>query len=212
IEQEYVMCYPDKTVNGQVSGAEPFQGVAEENIQRRREKQVLDALDDLSKYLRGLRDERKAVITVTGGWVLFRPNPNLTRNGRTDPQQAGVTPQGRLTTDLSQYNLGFSRRECERDRMNLAMLDNWQTFHEMMEDANRGNVSFYPVNPLGLGALDKPINKDLLEGEAQVLVGEGKSTPGDIARAPLRVDQQVVSSRNENLRALAENTAGLAVV
>jgi len=81
-----------------------------------------------------------------------------------------------------------------------------------MEDANRGNVSFYPVNALGLVALDKPINKDLLEGEAQLLVAEGKSTAGDIARSPLRADQQIVSSRSENLRALAENTDGLAVV
>ena len=73
IEQEYVMCYPDKTVDGRASGRSRFSGVAEEMIARRREKQVLDALDDLSKYLRGLRDERKAVITITGGWVLFRP-------------------------------------------------------------------------------------------------------------------------------------------
>ena len=212
IEQEYVMCYPDKTVNGQVSGAEPFQGVAEEMIQRRHEKQVLDALDDLSKYLRGLRDERKAVITVTGGWVLFRPNPNLTRNGRTDPQQAGVTPQGRLTTDLSQYNLGFSRRECERDRMNLAMLDNWQTFHDLMEDANRANVSYYPVNALGLVALDKPINKEeILEGEAQALVATGHPAQ-TLAASPLHASQSVVASRSANLRTLAENTDGLAVV
>ncbi len=50
IEQDYIVCYPDKTVDGRMS-REPFQGVAEEMIQRRREKQVLDALDDLSKYL-----------------------------------------------------------------------------------------------------------------------------------------------------------------
>lgn len=199
IEQEYLMCYPDKT--GQTP--EPYQGIAEEMILRRHEKQVLDALDDLSKYLRGLRDERKAVITVTGGWVLFRPNPNLTRNGRAVPQQAGVTPQGTLTGDLSRYNLGFSRRECERDRMNLAMLDNWQTFHDLMETANRANVSYYPVNALGLVALDKPIYKDgILEGEAQALVQQGRRPS----------DQNLVETRSENLRTLAENTDGLAVV
>ena len=207
IEQQYEMCYPDRTPDGS------FQGVADEMIARRREKQVLDALEDLSKYLRGLRDERKAVITVTGGWVLFRENPNLTRNGRTEPQMAGVTPEGRLTADRQQYNVGLDPRQCERDRMNLAMLNNWQTFHNLMDDANRSNVSFYPVNALGLVALDKPLNKDgILEGEAQILVTEGKATPGSIARVPLRADQQIVSSRSENLRALAENTDGLAVV
>ena len=44
--------------------------------------------------------------------------------------------------------------------MNLAMLDNWQTFYDLMEDANRANVSFYPVNALGLVALDNRSTKD----------------------------------------------------
>ncbi len=149
---------------------------------------------------------------MTGGWVLFRPNPNLTRNGKTDPQQAGIGTDGRLTTDIAKYNLGFSRRECERDRMNLAMLDNWQTFHDLMEDANRANVSYYPVNALGLVALDKPIYKDgILEGEAQALVARG--TPVEnITSSPLVADQKIVQTRSENLRTLAENTDGLAVV
>ncbi len=209
IEQDYVQCYPDTKSS---PSERRYEGVAEEMIQRRREKKVIDALDDLSKYLRGIRDERKAVITVTGGWVLFRPNPNLTRNGRTEPQRAGVTPQGGLTSDLAAYNLGFSRRECERDRMNLAMLDNWQEFHELMDDANRSNVSYYPVNALGLVAFDKPINNDgLLEGEAQALVTQGHPV-GDLVASPLSANTALIQKRSQNLRTLAENTDGLAVV
>ena len=145
-------------------------------IARRREKQVLDALDDLSKRLRGLREERKAVITSHWRLVLFPARIRISHaTARTDPEQPGVGPDGRLQrTIIDRMRSALTHRECERDRMNLAMLDNWQTFHEMIEDANRGNVSFYPVNALGLVALDKPINKDLLEGEAQLLVAEGK--------------------------------------
>jgi hypothetical protein len=144
--------------------------------------------------------------------VLFRPNPNLTRNGSTEPQRAGVTPQGGLTSDLAAYNLGFSRRECERDRMNLAMLDNWQDFHELMDDANRSNVSYYPVNALGLVALDKPIYKDdLLEGEVQALATQGHPV-GDLVASPLTANTAIIQTRSQNLRALAENTDGLAVV
>ena len=126
VEQNYEMCYPDKTVDGRVSArgnpgarsnGEAFAGVADEMIARRHEKQVLDALDDLSKYLRGLREERKAVITITGGWILFRPNPNLTRNGRIDPEQPGVGPDGKLHGDYRPNEIGLSHRECERDRM-----------------------------------------------------------------------------------------------
>jgi hypothetical protein len=48
-----------------------------EIIGRRREKLTLDALDDLMTHLAGLRDERKAVVLVTEGWLLYEPNPKL---------------------------------------------------------------------------------------------------------------------------------------
>ena len=48
--------------------------LAQALIDRRREKFALNALQDLSVYLRGLREERKAVIAVTIGWLLPRAN------------------------------------------------------------------------------------------------------------------------------------------
>ena len=46
---------------------------------RRREALTLDALRDLVVYLRGIREERKAILAVTEGWMLFRPDPQITR-------------------------------------------------------------------------------------------------------------------------------------
>ena len=46
---------------------------------RRRESLTLEALRDLVVYLRGLREERKAILTVTEGWMLFRPDTQITR-------------------------------------------------------------------------------------------------------------------------------------
>ena len=43
----------------------------QEMIGRRREKLTLDALEDLMAHLGGLRDERKAVVLVTEGWLLY---------------------------------------------------------------------------------------------------------------------------------------------
>ena len=48
-----------------------------ELIARRHEKLTVDALTDLARYLRGVREERKAVIAVTSGWVLYQPNERL---------------------------------------------------------------------------------------------------------------------------------------
>jgi hypothetical protein len=46
---------------------------------RRREVLSLEALRDLVLYLRDVREERKAILVVTEGWVLFRPDEQITR-------------------------------------------------------------------------------------------------------------------------------------
>ena len=84
----------------------------------------------------------------------------------------------------------YSRATCERDRMNLAELDNWQTFIDLLDRANRSNVSFYPIDSRGLPASDAPIYADVRPG----------------------VDQRILSARIETLQTLAINTDGIAVV
>ena len=77
-------------------------------IQRRREKRTLDALLDLVHHLDGIREERKAVVTISDGWQLFRPNRCLAE-GRI-PQMPGVFvgPDGKLGTG-SDSRTGTSR-------------------------------------------------------------------------------------------------------
>ena len=70
VEDQYVQCYP---------GMSDDQGIAQEMILRRREKQTLDALEDLAVFLRGVREERKAVLAITDGWLLYGPNRSLVR-------------------------------------------------------------------------------------------------------------------------------------
>ena len=163
VEQEYLECYPDvsqlqsqaMSSQGQLGGQTQ---IAREMILRRREKKVIDALTDLTIHLRGVREERKAVIAITGGWVLFRESRVLTQ-GQTQPAmpRVGVDPTGRLTPDVSAANLGYSKSNCERDRMSLANIDDRQSLYDLYDLANRSNVSFYPVNPMGLEASGKPM-------------------------------------------------------
>ena len=96
VEREYVSCYPQAD-----------SGAAKELIRQRREHTILAALDDLTEYLRGVREERKAVIAITSGWVLFRPNPGLTRNGRSDIPRIGVTHEGHAGCRSRQGTLGL---------------------------------------------------------------------------------------------------------
>ena len=46
---------------------------------------TLDSLQDLVRYLRTIREERKAIITVSEGWLLYGPNRRLAnRRGSED--------------------------------------------------------------------------------------------------------------------------------
>ena len=207
IEQRYLECFPERSAprqcpmpansSAQVSQGENFYaGIANEMIQRRREKRVLDGLEDLSRYLGGLRDERKAVITISNGWLLFGPNPALTRQPPCEPPpgrgQVGTTPDGRITTDRMRSDYGFSDYDCETDRQMLSHLNNAQDYRDLMDVANANNVTFYPVDARGLAAVDRDISENPVLGPADEI--------------------KLVQSRVESLRTLADNTDGLAVV
>jgi len=206
-EQMYEICFPEhgsaKTCRDPTSPGgtgvtsqpdDTYKGVAKEMIARRREKRVLDALTDLTVFLRGLREERKAVLAISDGWLLFRENQTLTRIGVCDTPrsmgQIGVGPDGRLTTDTEKSQGYGSQAQCERDRQNLSRLDNWQTFHDLLDRANRANVSFYPIDSRGLPVFDTQIEDDVLP----------------------HVDQRMLLDRIETLRTLADATDGMAVV
>lgn len=181
-DAEYEMCYPG---NGDV---------VSEMIARRHEKRTLDALDDLVQYLRGVREERKAILAVTDGWLLYRPNLNLMRplSGQNVPSgpAIGIEPRGgKLTTKDTSANPSPNNR-CEADRVNLAQIDDERDFRELLDRSNRANASFYPIDPRGLPAFDSPIN----------------------AALPVDVDLARLRQRESTLRTLAGATDGLAIV
>lgn len=190
-EQEYLNCYQ------RYEGGE---ALAYELIDRRREKMTLDALKDLVIHLRGLRDERKAVLAVTTGWRLFRPDRSLERPltdamGRQHVPQGPpivVGPGGKIMSGEDPRLAYASMSKCDRDRMELANIDDWQDFRDLGQDANRANVTFYPIDPRGLVVFDAPI-------------GPRKPPPPSLDAAILR-------GRHDSLRTLADQTDGIAVV
>lgn len=184
-EQELQMCYPD--------GPNETRGLAQELIDRRRERATLDSIEDLIIHLEGLREERKFVILMSEGWRLPPRDDNLTRVVRGNipgGEPIGVTPVGRLTTS-GQYG-GGNREWCERERMRLAAEDLEQDFRTLLQRANRANVSFYTVDPRGLVVFDEDLS-----------LRRATDITGDRAR---------LNSRQTSLRELAENTDGIAVL
>jgi VWFA-related protein len=198
-EEAYEGCYPPLTTE-----KPPTSELAAKLIARKRERATLEALQDLVRYMRTIREERKAILTVSEGWVLFgedRSLMTLRRDPKTGVQEPipgidpiSVGPTGKLTTKdpRSMGEGALSKTECDTDRFRLASMDNRQFFRDIMEDANRANASFYPIDPRGLPAFDNPI---------------GPEEP-----PPPFIDQQLLKRRIENLQVLAENTDGMAVV
>jgi VWFA-related protein len=183
-ESTYELCYPD-------SG--DTKGIAREMIDRRREKLTLDALRDLTIHLRGVREERKAVIAVSDGWLLYREDRMLAEqasSGRRVTPRPGVGPTGGLTGDVERARSGIAEADCERDRMQLSMLDNETYFRDLFGLANRSNVSFYPVDSRGLPVFDTDISNPV----------------------PLPADSSRLKARLDALQELAINTDGFAVV
>jgi VWFA-related protein len=196
-ERMYEICF----------GEPALKSVVAEMIARKRERQALEALNELVLYLRDLREERKAIITVSEGWLLFRENHDLTRlrvtnplTGGTEPTPGpdpiGVGPDGRLRLHYrrNQYTSSdISREECDRDRLALSLIDDDRYLRDnVIGEANRANATFYTLDPRGLPVFDTPL---------------GPEPPLDII-----TDAAVLNRRLDTLRTLAESTDGIAVL
>ena len=211
VEESYSFCYPE-TPPGDGSQP-PDRGIAQEMILRRREEQVFDALENLVLSIRSLREERKAVVAITDGWLLYRPSRTLDRplqdsagNSIVPPPgnpPIGVDPRNGKLSTTDPNNVGSAAlRKCELDRQRLATIDDDSRMQTVINEANRSNTSFYPVDPRGLTVFDEGI---VPSGPGGVFGGlpPPQSLPAEAARLRTRAD---------GLRRLAEGTDGTAVV
>lgn len=186
-EQAYQECYPEVR----------YGTIAGEMIARTREQQTLDSLEALVAHLEGLRPERKFVMIFTEGWPLYQRSEKLggPLDGEapkqeqlgTDPLTGGIRKPGGVD---ARGGLSQSFEACERERVMLAFIDHELKFRELLQRANRANVSFYPVDARGLIVFDQPARFNL----------------------PPSVDQAWLRDRHDDLRMMALQTDGQAVL
>ncbi len=179
--------------------------VFREMILRHREQVTFDALEDLVVNIRNLREERKAVIAITDGWLIYRPNPSLL-NSTGDPPPTipmGIDGRtGRLTSNPNDQNASAAVRQCQIDQQALANIDDETRLRTIMDEANRSNTSFYPVDPRGLVVFDESI-----------VPTDPVAAAGPLPPA-LRPEEETarLRAREQGLRRLAEGTDGTAIV
>lgn len=186
-EQAFYECYPEH-IHGYIAGA---------MVARLREQQTLDALGGLVTHLEGLRPERKFVMVFTEGWPLYQRDERLARplNDtvpgqdplRVDPFSGGIAKPG---SPDSTRGMAASYQACERQRAMLADIDHLLAFRALLQRANRATVSFYPIDARGLIVFDQPTRFDV----------------------PPTVDAAFLRRRHEDLRTMALQTDGIAVL
>jgi len=173
----------------------PTSAIYREMKDRRREKLTLDAIEDLMIHLAGVREERKAILTVTEGWPLYTKSPQLAAAGdqdrRVGPGDVLGRPPVPRPSDTAQVQ-GSPKIQCEADRMALAQMDDDLRLRQLTQLANRGNVTFYPVYARGLVAFDAPIGPD--------------------PPPPIAQDAANLRARQNALRVLADDTDGTAII
>lgn len=188
---------------GQLGGLDPQENQYEacfvgnplvrQMIERRREKLTLEALRDLVVHLEGLREGRKPVVVISDGWQLFREDRSMLAGDRSRGPGIVIGPGGRpgVATDPRGEGLAM-QAACDRDRAILALLDNEREFRLILDEANRANVSLYPVDPRGLPASD-------------FTMGASSSV------SPAR-DAETLRRRLDALQTMAYATDGVAVI
>jgi VWFA-related protein len=129
-------------------------------------KSTIDALTDLVTHLRTLREERKAVLLVTGGW----------------PSANDVIPRP---------SAGAETDACAKARMSLDRIDLARLLRDLTRTANRANVSFYPVSsrlprvfPSGMAARTRQQmqqrdkrTQDTIQGQLRLLATDTDGLP-----------------------------------
>lgn len=155
--------------------------------------------EGLVKLLGLIREEKKSIIFVSNG--LSAPRPGQGGGGpRPLPIPAGG-PVGKPTALPGAMGHGDaiggrSRNDsCEIERRRLENVDFERRFHDLLADARRANVAFYPINPLGLQAV--PIHVE-------------RTGPSPVSQTYR--DLNAIERRNDSLLELADNTDGLAIV
>ena len=170
--------------------------ILNELIGRLREQKTLDALNALVAHLEVLRPERKFVMVFTEGWPLYRSNQALARvldNRVPTSEPVAVDPRtgGLRRAGTPDPKTGHPTMEaCDRQRTMLAYIDHEVEFRELLQRANRANVSFYPIDARGLVVFDTPIQWGV----------------------PPAVDAAWLRNRYDNLRMMAAQTDGETVL
>ena len=200
VEDELKRCFGDRMMpDGPVMLV-----VADVLIERRRADRTLTALENMVGHLATLREARSMLLLVSDGWVISPSNLALQHLPLGTPEVAppvGIL-NGKLTTTRPVDGTGDALG-CNSEFLRLASIDFDRRQRDLINVANRSNVSFYPIDPQGLVVFDNDLSRPVIPNKNSEPSRDGTILTREFDR---------VKDRTDSLRVLAENTGGVAVV
>ena len=191
LEELYRTCYPpakDKQV-------------AVEMIERSREKTTFGALERLAGHLRDRRAPRTAILAITDGWTILKPDGGLARPvltmGRPRTAPGNFVPGGGKPSGQDAAAGTRQPTPCDPDRLDLAQFDGKATVERLMEVANGAGASFYPIAGAALVADDSVRRSaretDSLRALARATDGVAAVTGAELDAATARIASDLKS-------------------
>jgi VWFA-related protein len=147
-----------------------------ETVERIRNKVSLSALKGLIIHMGTLKQGRKSLIVVSEGFTYMVPPQLRSPNS----QMPALASGGAAADPITESRANFA-----------ATIDMQQDLRDIYDEANRQNVSLYPVDPRGLAVFEFDLSEPSV----------GSDT-----------DRQYLNATMDSLRTLAENTDGRAIV
>ncbi len=190
------------------SGRRPFHEVL---IERRREDRTFTSLENLVSHLGSMREARSAILPLTRGWALVERRETLASEPLRPPEDhrfsaiptagagLGLARRPQLVADGADERLIAG---CRSELARLAALDHPQRLRDLIDRANRNNVSMFPVSVGGLEATNNGAAERVYADDVDLSKGQ----------TVLSRDYARIVGRGQALRTLAEGTGGLAVV
>ncbi len=170
-ERRLTECFINRRPQYEVNKA-----IVKELLIRSRIELVLKSLEELVARVSAFGEPRVHVMLISGAWALPREGSTSNAWGADGPTVAD--PRLGLPGQPRPDPRSTNHAGCDAEYIRLQTMDADDRFRDLIQRAQRSNVSFVTVDPYGLGSLDPFASKPMGSGSLNLLRTLAETTGG----------------------------------